>query len=133
MPQFDGAFTLCIVSSGTKLIAQILIGSVWIFHGVYSKILNGIPRHRMIVAKILGAANARPATLAIGFLELLLGVWVFTGWQSVPCAVVQTAAIISMNTLEIIMAGELLISAGGMVILNLGFLALIWSWALFWP
>jgi len=110
--------------------AQILIGSVWVFHGLYSKILNGIPRHRMIVAKILGSANARSATLAIGFLELLLGVWVFTGWYSAPCAVIQTAAIISMNMLEIALAAELLISAIGMVALNMGFLALIWYWAL---
>jgi hypothetical protein len=121
------------VSPGTKIVAQILIGSVWVFHGLYSKILNGIPRHRLIVGKILGAANASLATKAIGFLEVLLGVWAFTGWHSVPCAVVQTVAIVSMNTLEIALAGELLISAVGMVILNLGFLTLIWNWALFSP
>jgi hypothetical protein len=38
-----------------------------------------------------------------------------------------------MNTLEIILAEELLISAVGMVILNLGFVTLIWHWALFTP
>jgi hypothetical protein len=121
------------MSPVTKTVAQILIGSVWVFHGLYSKLLNGIPRHRMIVAKILGATNARSATIAIGCLEVLVGVWAFTGWHSVSCAVVQTAAIVSMNTLEIALAGELLISAFGMVILNLGFLALIWNWALFSP
>src|SRR5437899_2615620 len=113
--------------------AQIVIGSVWVFHGFYSKILNGIPRHRLIVGKILGAANAGMATKAIGLLEVLLGLWVFTGWQPAGCAVVQTAAIVAMNTLEIFLAGELLISAVGMVILNLGFLSLVWLWALFAP
>jgi hypothetical protein len=121
------------LSPGWKIAAQILIGSVWVFHGLYSKILNGIPRHRMIVGKILGAANAGIATKTIGLLEVLLGVWVFTGWQPVPCAIVQTATIVAMNTLEIALAGEFLISAIGMVILNLGFLALVWSWALFLP
>jgi hypothetical protein len=111
--------------------AQILIGSVWIFHGFYSKILNGIPRHRLIVGKILGDTNADTATKAIGVLEVLLGVWAFTGWQPVGCAAVQTTAIVAMNTLEILLARGLLISAVGMVILNLGFLALIWRWALF--
>lgn len=115
------------------VVAQIVIGSVWVFHGFYSKILNGIPRHRLIVGKILGAANAEFATRTIGLLEVLLGVWAFTGWQPVGCALVQTAAIVAMNTLEISLAGELLISAVGMVILNLGFLALVWHWALVLP
>lgn len=113
--------------------AQIVIGSVWIFHGLYSKILNGIPRHRLIVGKILGTAHAVMFTKAIGLLELLLGLWVFTGWQPVGCAAVQTAAIVAMNSLEIFLARELLISAIGMVILNLGFLSLVWHWASFAP
>jgi len=115
------------------IVAQIVIGSVWVFHGLYSKILNGIPRHRLIVGKILGAANAGIATKTIGLLEVLVGLWAFTGWQPVGCAVMQTAAIVAMNTLEILLAGELLISAVGMVILNLGFLSLVWHWALFTP
>jgi hypothetical protein len=118
-------------SSTFHVIAQIVIGSVWVFHGLYSKILNGIPRHRLIVGKILGVANAGVATKAIGLLEVLLGVWAFTGWQPVGCAAVQSAAIVAMNTLEILLAGELLISGIGMVILNLGFLSLVWYWALF--
>jgi hypothetical protein len=85
----------------------------------------------MIVGKILGTAYASVATRTIGFLELLLGVWVLTGLHSVTCACVQTAAIISMNALEISFAREFLISALGMVILNLAFLALVWNWALF--
>ncbi len=113
-----------------QTVAGILIGSVWVFHGLYSKILNRIPRHQAIVARILGERFARPATKLIGGGEILLGVWVFTGWQPRACAAVQTAALVAMNTLEILLAGDLLISAAGMVILNLGFIALIWHWAL---
>lgn len=111
--------------------AQIVIGAVWVFHGFYSKILNGIPRHRLIVGKVLGAENAESATKAIGLLELLLGIWAFTGWQPVGCAVAQTAAIVAMNSLEILLARAFLISAAGMVILNLVFLSLVWHWAMF--
>ena len=118
------------LSNTFHIAAQFVIGSVWIFHGFYSKILNGIPRHRLIVAKILGGANAGLFTTVIGLLEVLLGLWAFTGWQSVGCAVVQTATIVGMNTLEICLANDLLISAVGMVILNLGFLTLVWYWAL---
>ena len=115
------------------IFAQTVIGAVWVFHGLYSKLLNGIPRHRLIVGKILGVANAGMAAKAIGLAEVLLGLWAFTGWQPVGCAVVQTSAIVAMNTLEILLAGELLISAVGMVILNLGFLSLVWHWAVFVP
>jgi uncharacterized membrane protein YphA (DoxX/SURF4 family) len=107
----------------------ILIGSVWIFHGFYSKISNGIPRHRQIVERILGEGIADRATLGIGILEILLGLWVFSGIQRRACALVQTMALVSMNFLEILLAGDLLISAPGMVALNLGFISLIWYWA----
>jgi DoxX-like family len=113
------------------LLAQIVIGSVWVFHGLYSKILNGIPRHRLIVGKILGMKHAQAATRAIGVMEFLLGVWAYSGWQPVSCASVQTAAIVAMNSLEILLARELLISAIGMLILNCGFLSLVWWWALY--
>ena len=112
-------------------LAQIVIGSVWVFHGLYSKILNGIPRHRLIVGKILGMKRAQVATRAIGLMELLLGVWAFSCWQPVWCASIQTAAIVAMNSLEILLARELLISAIGMLVLNCGFLSLVWWWATF--
>jgi hypothetical protein len=113
-----------------EIVSQIVIGSVWVFHGLYSKILRGIPRHELIVGRILGARFAGFATKGIGCLEVSLGVWAFTGLARVECAAVQTLAIVGMNTLEIILARELLVSAVGMVVLNLSFLAVIWNWAL---
>jgi hypothetical protein len=111
------------------MLAQITIGTVWVFHGLYSKMLHGIPRHRSIVGKILGQERAQAATMTIGALEFLLGIWAFTGWQPVWCASIQTAAIVAMNFLEILLARELLISSIGMLILNFGFLSLVWWWA----
>src|ERR1041385_5801128 len=96
-----------------ETLSQILIGTVWVFHGLYSKILNGIPRHQLIVGRVLGERFARSATKVIGCLEVLLGVWVFVGVSRVESAVVQTLVIVGMNTLEIILAGDLLISAIG--------------------
>lgn len=110
--------------------AGILIGSVWGFHGLYSKLLDGIPRHRLIVGRILGESLAGPATVAIGLLEVGLGLWAFTGRKRIACATVQTLAIASMNTLEILLADDLLISAFGMVALNAAFLGVVWFWAL---
>ena len=82
---------------------------------------------------ILGERMARPATKIIGGLEILLGLWAFSGFARVECAAAQTLALIAMNSLEIVLAGDLLISAIGMVGLNFAFLAVIWHWALFAP
>ncbi len=118
-----------ILSNKSHILLGVMIGTVWIFHGLYSKILNGVPRHRLIVSRVLGEGIAEPATLAIGALELLLGIWAFSGRSKRACALVQTLAIAGMNTLEIFLAKDLLISAAGMVALNLAFLALVWFWA----
>ena len=120
-------------SDTVQIASQFVIGCVWVFHGLYSKILNGIPRHRLIVERVLGPTYAAAATKGIGLLEVLLGIWAFTGWQRTGCAAVQTLALVAMNTLEILRARALLISAPGMVLLNLAFLSLVWHWALSTP
>lgn len=112
------------------LVLTILIGSVWVFHGLFSKLANGIPRHRLIVERILGEPFANSATTAIGVMEISLGLWAYSRCQRKVCALVQTLAIVSMNFLEILLARDLLISAPGMVALNLVFLTLVWVWAL---
>lgn len=118
------------MSTPTHRLLAALIGSVWVFHGLWSKVLGQIPRHELIVARILGDTWAAPATLAIGLCEIAIGLWVFTGLFRSTCATVQTLALVAMNTLEILLARELLISAPGMVALNLVFLSLVWRWAL---
>jgi DoxX-like family len=112
------------------LLLTFLIGSVWVFHGLYSKLADGIPRHRQIVERILGEGIAGPATWAIGAAEVLLGLWVFSRFRRKECALVQTLALVSMNFLEILLAWDLLISAPGMVALNLFFLTWVWYWAI---
>ena len=116
-----------------RLILGVLIGGVWVFHGLWSKVLGQIPRHQLIVGRILGDAWAEHATLAIGLCEIAMGIWVFTGLLRRTCATVQTIALVAMNTLEIAIARDLLISAPGMVALNLAFLTLVWRWALSVP
>ena len=112
------------------VMVTLLIGSVWVFHGLYSKLLNGIPRHRAIVGQVLGAEWALPGTIAVGVLEVLLGLWAWSRWHRRACAVVQTLAISAMNALEIARARDLLISASGMLVLNAAFLTVVWLWAL---
>jgi uncharacterized membrane protein YphA (DoxX/SURF4 family) len=107
-----------------------IISGVWIFHGLWSKILGGIPRHELIVARILGDEFARPLTFLIGCGEILLGLWVLSGRRALACAAFQTLILVAMNALEIRLANELLISAPGMVALNLLLIGTVWWLAL---
>jgi uncharacterized membrane protein YphA (DoxX/SURF4 family) len=117
--------------SGFQTFVRILIAAVWLFHGLYSKILDGVPRHRIIIGQILGVEHARSLTLAIGCGEILLGLWVLSGRHARACAALQTLLLVAMNTLEIIFAKDLLISATGMVALNLLLLGAAW-WLAIW-
>lgn len=107
------------------------IGSVWIFHGLYSKLCNGVPRHREIVARVVGDEFATPVTKLVGMAEVVVGLWAWSGRARKSCAATQTAALVSMNALEISRANDLLISARGMLVLNALLLAIAWRWASF--
>lgn len=112
------------------LLARYGLGAVWIFHGLFSKVLLGIPRHQRIVGRILGDDLAAPATLAIGAGEILLGLWILSGKLRQGSAAAQTILLVAMNTLELLYAWDLLLSPVAMVFANLLLLALAWYGAL---
>lgn len=111
------------------LFLRICVACVWLFHGIYSKILNQIPRHQEIVARILGE-EWRGLTPWIGVLEVMMGLWVLSAWRPRLCALAQTASIVFMNALEIALARDLLLHAPGMVALNALLLAAAWTAAI---
>ncbi|HSH38475.1 MAG TPA: DoxX-like family protein [Chthoniobacterales bacterium] len=115
----------------TTRVSGAFIGAVWVFHGLYSKLLNGFPRHREIVARVVGEELATPVTKLVGAGEVLLGLWTWSGRARKPCAAAQSAALVSMNALEISRANDLLVSGRGMLILNALLLAMTWRWAAF--
>ncbi len=104
--------------------------SVWGFHGLFSKLLQGIPRHRLIVERVLGSSWAPQATVAIGVGELLMAGWILSGRFPRSCAAAQTVALGAMNLLELRYARDLLLAPWPMVAANLIFLGLAWVLAL---
>jgi len=46
------------------------IATVWIANGLFCKVLNLVPRHQQIVARILGDDYSRLLTLLIGLSEI---------------------------------------------------------------
>lgn len=91
------------------LILNTLIAAVWLINGFVCKVLNLVPRHQEIVARILGETHARSLTLAIGGLEICMALWILTGYKSRFNAILQIVVVAAMNLLEFVIAPDLLL------------------------
>jgi hypothetical protein len=95
-----------------RIIYRVLIylsAAVWFINGLVYKVLNLVPRHEKIVARILGEDYARTLTMLIGISEILMAVWILSGIQRRLNAATQIALVAVMNTLEFILAPDLLL------------------------
>ena len=100
------------MESQNRTIHRILtycIATVWIANGFFCKILNLVPRHEQIVARILGSAHAELFTKAIGVAEILMAIWILTGFKTRLNALAQIIVVATMNTLEFILVPDLLL------------------------
>ena len=87
----------------------LLISVVWLANGLFCKVLNLVPRHEQIVARILGEDYSRPLTILIGLSEVLMAVWVLSKFKSKLNAITQILVVLTMNTLEFILVPDLLL------------------------
>ncbi|MDE5451194.1 hypothetical protein BAX94_12920 [Elizabethkingia meningoseptica] len=85
------------------------IAAVWLVNGLFCKVLNFVPRHREIVANIIGHEYSKSFTIIIGFAEILMAVWILTGWKSRLNAITQSIVIATMNIMEFILVPHLLL------------------------
>jgi hypothetical protein len=85
------------------------IAAAWLVNGFFCKILDLVPRHQEIVARILSEDRARLWTLLIGFAEFGMAIWIITGITPRLNAIVQIIVIAIMNALEFILAPDLLL------------------------
>ena len=86
-----------------------LIAIVWLANGLLCKLLLLVPRHAAIVARILGPAHAGLLTRLIGLGEIGIGLWVISGIKPRWCAWTQIALVLTMNSLEAVLAPDLLL------------------------
>jgi hypothetical protein len=86
-----------------------LIATVWFTNGLFCKVLNLVPRHQEIVARILGSEHARLLTLLIGVAEFGMAAWTLSGtWKRLNVAI-QILVIATMNFLEFFFVPDLLL------------------------
>lgn len=82
---------------------------VWIVNGLICKVLNLVPRHQQIVARILGMEHSRLLTIVIGCSEIIMAIWILSKIKTRFNAITQIAIVATMNTLEFILVPDLLL------------------------
>jgi uncharacterized membrane protein YphA (DoxX/SURF4 family) len=102
---------------------------VWLVNGLVCKVLNLVPRHEQIVASILGQHFSRPLTLLIGLSEIVMAVWIISGYKTRLNALVQMAVVGVMNALEFALTPELLLWGRFNAVFAGLFILLVYYWA----
>jgi hypothetical protein len=106
------------------------VAFVWLLFGLLFKALDAVPRHRQIVARVVGEKRGGAVLWLVALAEIGLGMWMLVGRALPLCMAAQTLLIVSMNTLELRYARDLLLSPVAMVCANVVFLSLGWYVAL---
>jgi uncharacterized membrane protein YphA (DoxX/SURF4 family) len=109
---------------------RLALAAVWLVFGLLFKAIGFVPRHRQIVARVVGPERAALVLWLVAATEITLAAWLLLGRFLVACMVAQTALIVVMNTLELKYARDLLLSPRAMLCANALFLALGWYVAL---
>jgi uncharacterized membrane protein YphA (DoxX/SURF4 family) len=112
----------------TKTLHRLLnyfIAAVWIGNGLFCKVLNLVPRHQEIVARILGNEYAGLLTKAIGVSEILMAIWILSGIKPRFNALTQALIIATMNILEFALVPDLLLWGHGNIFFAALFILLI--------
>ena len=102
------------------------IATVWLINGLYCKVLGYVPRHELIVGKILGNEYAHVLINLIGISEILVSIWVVGKIKQRFCANFQIAIVMLMNIIEICVVRDLLMWGKLNIVFALFFVIFIW-------
>lgn len=106
---FDDEILPTLTRKNIHRILTVFIAIVWLANGLLCKVLNLVPRHEQIVARILGDNYSRILTILIGLSEVVMSIWVLTRFKSKFNAITQMTVVAIMNILELILVPDLLL------------------------
>ncbi len=114
-------------------IARIALAAVWIYEGLWCKLLGGQPNELVIVQAVprYGPRFGRPFLLTLGWVEFALGLWILSGIAPVTCALAQTVLLVALNANGLLWSRRHIHDPAGMVVKNTAFLVLAWQTALY--
>ncbi len=108
------------------IILRAAIASVWLYQGLWLKLLGRAPRHQEIVGTVLNPPRARWAVMLLGSLECVLAIWVLSGFGARDAALMETLLLCSMNAAGLVWARNLISDPVNMLLQNFVFLLLAW-------
>jgi DoxX-like family len=101
------------------------IAAVWLVNGLFCKVLNFVPRHEQIVARILGRELAPVFTQIIGISEIFMAIWILSGIKPRLNTWAQILIVATMNILEFILVPDLLLWGKGNALFAFLFILLV--------
>jgi uncharacterized membrane protein YphA (DoxX/SURF4 family) len=109
-------------------LVRLAVAGVWIYEGLWCKILGRAPSELRIVEAVprFGARYGRAFLMALGWVELSLGLWVLSGWSPGLCALAQTLLLVALNANGLAWSRHLIHDPAGMLFKNFAFLVLGW-------
>jgi uncharacterized membrane protein YphA (DoxX/SURF4 family) len=104
------------------------VAAVWLYEGLWCKLLRGEPRELEVVKAVprYGARFGVPFLMALGAVEVAIGLWVLSGAAPFLCALAQTVLLVSLNANGLIWSRHLIHDPRGMLVKNFAFLVLAW-------
>jgi hypothetical protein len=111
--------------NAASLFYRLIFAAVWLVNGIYCKILDQVPRHRGIVAKILGSEHSVVLTQLIGFSEVVMALWILSGYRWKWSCAAQISAVAMMNILEFFLAPDMLLFGHFNALFAFAYIALV--------
>jgi hypothetical protein len=107
--------------------ASAAVGGVWLYHGLWCKLLGGCPEQVDVVASVPWLrGRAKPVLLGIGVVETVLAVWVSSGRHPRGAAAVGSALVAGMNAGGLTFGRRHIPAPKTMIAENVAFLTLAW-------
>jgi uncharacterized membrane protein YphA (DoxX/SURF4 family) len=104
------------------------VAAVWLYEGLWCKLLGREERQLAVVEAVpkVGRVVGRAFLLALGAVEVALGLWVLSGALPGACALTQALLLLTLNTNGLIWARKIIHDPAGMVVKNVSFILLAW-------
>jgi hypothetical protein len=82
-----------------KLLVRIALGILWLFTGITSAFLAPEIGYEVLASGGITGSNATTLIFLGSGLDVVIGLWVLTGWQLKPCCLVQLGLIVCYTLL----------------------------------
>jgi len=110
-------------------LVRVAVALVWLYQGLWHKIIAVDARHLEIVASAPSFLPPRLALGMIGGLETLFAISILARLKQRLFAWLQIGMLVAMNAAGILFAGDKIPDIGGMLTMNLVFALTIWGLA----